>query len=266
MNKRSKGIGAARNAVTFGVLLALLVLVAVFCVSVRTGSREGGEDLGGGETLAPADRSETSDRAETAEEPRLSDGELSEQASAADRETAEDRETAAEGEEFTQVDETVTARDLTNLRSEPTMTSVNIVKQLLNGETLTRTGINEKTGWSRLVWEGQTVYAVSEYLTTDLDYQPAVGAASRNFFLTADRHSIAFRDCDDMVTPKEYVNLRSEPSTSQGDATVRAHLEAGERVRRTGYSEEAGWSRVEYNGETLYVVSSYVETVQEEAQ
>ena len=212
-----KTLGSARNAVTFGALLALLVLVAVFCVSVRNGSHR------------DADAS------------------------------------AADGE-FVQVDETVTAKDLTNLHAEPAMVHPNIVEQLRNGETLTRTGINEETGWSRLVWEGQTVYAVSEYLTTDLDYRPSVGPGSRNFFLTADHNAVVFQDCDDTVTPKEYVNLRSEPSTSQGDTTVRAHLEAGEQVHRTGYSEDAGWSRVEYDGKVLYVVSSYMETVQEETR
>ena len=48
-----KTLGSARNAVTFGALLALLVLVAVFCVSVRNGSHR---DAGPEETLIAADR------------------------------------------------------------------------------------------------------------------------------------------------------------------------------------------------------------------
>ena len=32
----------------------------------------------------------------------------------------------------------------------------------------------------------------------------------------------------------------------------------GTNLHRTGYSEGSGWSRVEYNGEILYAVTSYV--------
>ena len=77
-----------------------------------------------------------------------------------------------------------------------------------------------------------------------------------------DIFSIIFADCSDNITPKEYVNLRTEPSTSQGEATVRCQVKSGETVRRTGYSADSGWSRVEYNGEVLYVVSSLMKAVQ----
>lgn len=71
---------------------------------------------------------------------------------------------------------------------------------------------------------------------------------------------------EDYVTPKEYVNLRVEPSTSEGESTVRCKISNGETVHRTGYSPDSGWSRVEHNGEILYVVSSMIyskETVTE---
>ena len=48
---------------------------------------------------------------------------------------------------FRDVEEIVTAKDVTNLRSEPSTTGENtIVAQLKNGETVKRTGINETTG------------------------------------------------------------------------------------------------------------------------
>lgn len=75
---------------------------------------------------------------------------------------------------------------------------------------------------------------------------------------TKDGRVIVFTDCDDIVTPKEYVNLRLEPSTSEGNATVHCRLNYGETVHRTGISEDSGWSRVEKDGVVCYVVTSLV--------
>lgn len=165
--------------------------------------------------------------------------------------------------EFTQSNDEVTPKDVINLRSEPsTFNADNIVIQAKNGEVLSRTGVNEATGWSRIDHNGETLYAVSQYLTTDLSYKTPVQTANPNRVNTMDGRIILFTDCDDNITPKEYVNLRTEPSTSEGETTVRCQISNGEVVHRTGYSPDAGWSRVEYNGEVLYVVSSYMYTVQ----
>lgn len=161
--------------------------------------------------------------------------------------------------EFEEISDTVTAKDVTNLRTVPsTLDEENIVSQLLNGETVSRTGINDVTGWSRLDYNGQIVYAVSGYLTTDLDYKPPVAPSDPNRVATQDGRVIIFQNIDDYVTPKEYVNLRVEPSTSEGESTVRCQINNGDTVHRTGYSPDSGWSRVEYNGEILYVVSSMI--------
>ncbi len=84
-----------------------------------------------------------------------------------------------------------------------------------------------------------------------------------NRVTTQDGRVVEFTDCDDMVTPKEYVNLRTEPSTSQMDASVSCRLNKGETAHRTGISEEMGWSRVEYNGQILYVITSYISVVED---
>lgn len=72
------------------------------------------------------------------------------------------------GMTFDAVDEYVTAKDVTNLRSEPSteQAELTVVTQLSNGQNAHRTGINPDTGWSRLEYNGQIVYAVSQYLTT----------------------------------------------------------------------------------------------------
>lgn len=90
---------------------------------------------------------------------------------------------------------------------------------------------------------------------------PPVQASELNRVTTQDGRVIIFSECDDIVTPKEYVNLRTEPSTSQGEATVGCMLNHGETAHRTGISEEMGWSRVEYNDQILYVISSFVNVV-----
>ncbi|MDE7223392.1 MAG: hypothetical protein K2O34_06390 [Acetatifactor sp.] len=71
------------------------------------------------------------------------------------------------GMTFDEVDEYVTAKDVTNLRSEPSTDQgeLTVVTQLSNGQNAHRTGVNSATGWSRLEYNGQVVYAVSQYLT-----------------------------------------------------------------------------------------------------
>lgn len=190
-----------------------------------------------------------------------------------------DKETNPLDMQFQEAADTVTAKKETNLRSEPsTARDDTVVVKLKNGETVSRTGINQDTGWSRLEYNGQTLYAVSRYLTDELTPKPAessaapdVSTGSRNLVTTKDGRTVQFTDCDDTVSPKMEVNLRGEPSTSEGNATIHVRLLYGEKAHRTGYSgsgstEEDGWSRVEYNGEVLYAKTSYLFVVDETQQ
>lgn len=88
------------------------------------------------------------------------------------------------------------------------------------------------------------------------------GVNDANRVPTKDGRVIVFTDCDDTVSPKEYVNLRLEPSTSEGNSTVHCRLNYGETVHRTGISEDSGWSRVEIDGVTCYVVTSFIYVVE----
>lgn len=155
---------------------------------------------------------------------------------------------------FTQVNETVTAKDSTNLRDIPSQgDDSTVLYTLRNGETATRTGVSD-SGWSRLNYDGRTVYAVSSYLTTDLQYQ----VPSQEGAESGDGLKTKFADRNESVTAKIEVNLRALPSVTNPDATVVAVLHNGEYVTRTGINEEYGWSRVDYNGQTLYCISSYL--------
>ena len=100
----------------------------------------------------------------------------------------------------------------------------------------------------KAVYNGQTVYAVTSYLTTDLT--PKATESPATGFNTK------FTDCNDTVTPKEEVNLRNKPSVTDADSVVVATAKKGEFFTRTGYNTEVGWSRVVYNGQTLYCVTS----------
>lgn len=165
---------------------------------------------------------------------------------------------------FDKVDEMVTAKEGAILRSVPNADGVNtVVGQLKNGDTMQRVGINPKTGWSRLIYEGAEVYAVTYMLTTDLNYRSEVTEDAYHV-MTSDGKLVIFKDCDDTVTAREYVNMRTEPSTAQGSATVSAQLNTENTVHRIAYSPDAGWSKVEYNGKILYVVTSYIQKVEAE--
>ena len=71
-----------------------------------------------------------------------------------------------------------------------------------------------------------------------------------------------FTACNDVVTAKIEVNLRTLPSVTMEESQIVTTLHNGETVTRTGINTEYGWSRVEYNGQTLYCVSSYLQTAE----
>lgn len=167
--------------------------------------------------------------------------------------------------QFAERKESVTPKEEVNLRSVPsTADDDTIVVQCRNGEVLTRIGINQDTGWSQLAYGDRILYAVSQYLTTDLDHEPPAQTSNPNRVSTSGGRVIVFSDCDDWISPKEYVNLRTEPSTDGENETISCRLEYGEKAHRTGYSEDSGWSRVEYDGKVLYVVTSLIYEVEAE--
>ena len=164
---------------------------------------------------------------------------------------------------FEAIQQSVTPKDVVNLRSVPSTADADtVVAQAQNGEVLSQIGVNTNTGWSKIDYNGQTLYAVTQYLTTDLSYKTPVTPADPNRVSTISGRIIIFNDCDDQITPKEYVNLRTEPSTTEGDTTVSCQVTSGESVHRTGVSPDSGWSRVEYNGQVLYVVTSLMYVVE----
>ena len=158
------------------------------------------------------------------------------------------------GVTFTEVEEQVTAKELANLRSTMDQGSDdNVVAQLKNGETALRTGTGNN-GWSRVEYNGQVLYAVSSLLTTDLSYTPPEEEEEESEFKTK------FTAVSENVTAKDVTNLRNRPSVEEPSQVI-VQLHNGEIAVRTGVSD-VGWSRVEYNGQTLYCISSYLQVVE----
>ena len=75
---------------------------------------------------------------------------------------------------FTETDDWITAKEVTNLRSEPSTEKgvESVVVKLSNGEAVRRIGINEETGWSKIVYEDMIVYASTAYM---VEAEPPVG-------------------------------------------------------------------------------------------
>jgi len=159
--------------------------------------------------------------------------------------------------DFIDVEETVTAKEITNLRDIPSQGEESTVMVTLqNGQTATRTGLSN-SGWSRVVYNGNTYYAVSNYLTTDLTVKSKTSEPFED-----DGIKTEFTAINDQVSPKIEVNLRTLPSVTNPDSVVVTTIPYGTVITRTGINNELGWSRVEYNDQTLYCISSYIYVVE----
>lgn len=157
--------------------------------------------------------------------------------------------------DFTPVSEEVTAKNETNLRSIPSQGEDSMVLHTLrNGDIAQRIAVSS-SGWSKVVYEDKTYYAVSSYLTTDLSVKPQE---------TEDDDGIQtqFSSVNQNVTAKKLVNLRKLPSVEHEDAIVIGQLENGDIASRVGISDN-GWSKLVYQGETCYAVTSYLEVVKD---
>ena len=153
--------------------------------------------------------------------------------------------------QFTAVNDVVTAKKVVNLRKLPSVEHEDavVLAQLQAGDTAKRVGISEN-GWSKLEYQGMTCYAVTSYLKIvgEGETQPSGQVQIQT----------QFEDIQDQVTAKVEVNLRSLPSVEDPSCVVVATLKNGEIVTRTGINRDVGWSRVIYNGQTLYCVSNYL--------
>lgn len=69
---------------------------------------------------------------------------------------------------------------------------------------------------------------------------------------------MVFASVNEVVTAKNATNLRDMPSQGE-DSVILVTLQNGQTITRIGISE-TGWSKLEYNGEICYAVSSLLTT------
>lgn len=173
--------------------------------------------------------------------------------------------------QFVAVNQLVTAKKMVNLRKLPSVEHEDavVLDELDNGEIATCIGVSEN-GWSKLIYKGVTCYAVTSYLqeVTDASAVPDGGEPETQPPATTEKVKeqieiqTQFEFVDDKVTAKKAVNLRSLPSTEDPRCVVVAQLDNGVVIRRTGINRDLGWSRVDYNGQPLYCITSYLKVVE----
>lgn len=154
--------------------------------------------------------------------------------------------------QFEAVNELVTAKEVVNLRKLPSIEheDADVLFELYNGDIATRVGVSSN-GWSKLIYNGVTCYGVTSYMTkVDAEFIEEQAVDSDV--------GMEFEAVLEQVTTTKALNLRTLPSTERSDSKVVVKLEAGEVLTRTGVNEELEWSRVMYQGQTLYCVSWYL--------
>ncbi len=165
-------------------------------------------------------------------------------------------------------EEICTATDTVNVRSSDSENGEKVGK-LSQGEKVTRLEAQEN-GWSRVSYNGSEAFVKSEYLK--VDEAPAqsaegegaaegegeaaaaadTGADTAASTATTDSSSLAGKDT---VTAKESVNVRK--SASQDSEKVGVAYQ-GEHFKLL-QAQADGWCKIEFNGQTGYVKSEFVE-------
>lgn len=161
---------------------------------------------------------------------------------------------------FDPVSDMVTAKSEVNLRSIPSQDEDSEVLRVLNnGEVAERIAVSD-SGWSKLRYNGEIFYAVSNYLTTDMNYTPVP-----EYLPPEDGVQTQFVAVHQQVTAKDTVNLRKLPSVEHEDADVIIQLKKGDMATCIGVSEN-GWSKLKYKGLNCYAVTSYLEVLSESSE
>ena len=172
--------------------------------------------------------------------------------------------------QFVAVNQLVTAKKMVNLRKLPSVEHEDavVLDELDHGEIATCVGVSDN-GWSKLIYKGMTCYAVTTYLQEVTDASAVPDGGTMETKPPEETENVQeqieiqtqFEFVEDKVTAKKAVNLRSLPSTEDPRCEIVAQLDNGVVIRRTGINRDLGWSRVDYNGQPLYCITSYLKVV-----
>ena len=168
------------------------------------------------------------------------------------------------------VNQLVTAKKMVNLRKLPSVEHEDavVLDELDHGEIAKCVGVSDN-GWSKLIYKGVTCYAVTTYLQEVTDASAVPDGGEMETIPPKETENVQeqieiqtqFEYVEDKVTAKKAVNLRSLPSTEDPRCEIVAQLDNGVVIRRTGINRDLGWSRVDYNGQPLYCITSYLKVV-----
>lgn len=167
----------------------------------------------------------------------------------------ENAEAGEEPEAPTMVVTKVKATDVVNIRTSDSETADKIGKAAIGDEF---TLLEEKgNGWSKVEYDGREAFIKSDYL------EPSETEVA-----------VAGDDEENEPEPEEEEDNTSTPAASTGTVTVKENVrirkgasETSEKLA-TAYAGEKlkvimkqadGWTKIDYNGETAYVKSDYVE-------
>lgn len=169
------------------------------------------------------------------------------------------------GMNFREVNETVTAKEKTHLRTSPDKENdSNIKHTLMNGEIAQVKAVSGDGKWARVEFNSQTLYAWYNYLTTDL----SENENEEQTYEEANGIKTKFMEWNDSVTPVatvDFIRLRKKPTTKEEIAPTEYTVAHGERLERIGVSTDADhtYSKIRYKGQILYCVSRYLEVADE---
>lgn len=148
-------------------------------------------------------------------------------------------------------EETVEVTETVNIRSSDSETADKIGKAL-GGEQFTRLETKEN-GWSKIKFEDQEAYVKSEFLKV-VDTATETENTDDE---TADTESADTADSPSQgkITVKETVNVRKSANEASAKLGVAYQGDRFELIMK----QADGWSKINYNGQTGYVKSEFLE-------
>ncbi|MGN0293401.1 MAG: SH3 domain-containing protein [Lachnospiraceae bacterium] len=194
----------------------------------------------GAGTVASAEESsaeETTAKKESEQESKETESSKEETTKAeTEKETTKAAETTAKETEYKAFDKkkTMYAQENLNIRKKASADS-KLMGKLIAGDSITALGTTGK--WTVVSYKGGKAYILSELLGKK---KPDLG--------------VSFKSVDETVEATQNVRMRKQPDAN---AEVAGTLPGGTKVTRTGYDSK--WSRIVYNGKTVYVASEYLQ-------
>lgn len=151
------------------------------------------------------------------------------------------------------VNDTVTAKENVNVRNSNDE-GADAIGKLLGGESAKRSAVTEN-GWSKIDYKGQVGYVKTEFVTTNAD-EAAVSKPESSETESKPESNSSESSESEKVYVTETVNIRKSANEKSERLGTAYMGESFNRIMK--YAD--GWSKIEYNGQTAYVKSEFLET------